>query len=205
MHRRKRALPPPPGLREEGAEATTPALTEPSAVVTDGGAPAKGGSARELTWRSPPIPPQASASPRHATACFATSPFLFGHLTAAFLHTTNAYRRMHSNHRNPGAHEDVYTEFGGLPHVCSGVVVEWGDSEPIWRNYTTVERRGINTRKSGVERERDPALPLLSLSGLYYSSRIGATAGLCGCLGWGEGAGFGCGCGCGCCAACPNA
>ena len=31
-------------LREEGAEATTPALTELAAVVTDGGTPADGGS-----------------------------------------------------------------------------------------------------------------------------------------------------------------
>ena len=42
--------------------------------------------AREMTWRSPPTPPPASASPRHATACFATPPFLLGHLTSAFFH-----------------------------------------------------------------------------------------------------------------------
>ena len=36
---------------------------------------------------------------------------------------------MNSNHRNPGAHEgDVNTEFGGLPHVRAGVVVEPGGS-----------------------------------------------------------------------------
>ena len=33
-----------PRLREEGAEATNPALTELAAVVTDGGTPADGGS-----------------------------------------------------------------------------------------------------------------------------------------------------------------
>ena len=42
------------------------------------------------------------------------------------LAVTSAYRRMRSNHHNPGAHEDVYTEFGGLPYVCSGAMVGWG-------------------------------------------------------------------------------
>ena len=39
---------------------------------------------REPTWRSPPTPPPASASLRHATACFATPPFLLCHLTSTF-------------------------------------------------------------------------------------------------------------------------
>ena len=45
-------------LREEGAEATTPALTEPAAVVADGGAPAEGGSPKgaDLALAADPAP-----------------------------------------------------------------------------------------------------------------------------------------------------
>ena len=36
---------------------------------------------------------------------------------------TNASRRTSNNHHNPDTHEDVNTEFGGLPRVRAGVVV----------------------------------------------------------------------------------
>ena len=74
-----------PRLREEGAEATNPALTELAAVVTDGGAPADGGSPKGADLTSAADPPPASASLWHATACFTTSPFLLYHLTSDFL------------------------------------------------------------------------------------------------------------------------
>ena len=72
-------------LREEGAEATNPALTELAAVVTDGGAPADGGSPKGADLTPAADPPPASASLWHATACFTTSPFLLYHLTSDFL------------------------------------------------------------------------------------------------------------------------
>ena len=56
------------------------------------------------------------------------------------LAVTNAYRRMRSNHRNPGAREDVYTEFGGLPCVCLGVMVEWGPTHADVCTATTATR-----------------------------------------------------------------
>ena len=37
---------------------------------------------------------------------------------------TDASRRMSNNHHIPDTHEDVNTEFSGLPHVRTGVVVE---------------------------------------------------------------------------------
>ena len=45
-------------LREEGAEATIPALTEPAAVVADGGSPAEGGSPKgaDLALVADPAP-----------------------------------------------------------------------------------------------------------------------------------------------------
>ena len=122
-------------LREEGAEANTPALTEPSAVVTDGGAPAKRGSRKgaDQALAADPAPSECLSEAcyrllRHAAVSFRSSDISVFYCRPLAV-TTNAHRRMHSIHRNPGAHEDVYTEFGGLPHVCSGVVVEWGDSE----------------------------------------------------------------------------
>ena len=72
-------------LREEGAEATTPALTEMAAVVTDGGTPADGGSPK-----GGDLMPAADSAPgecfsvEHATACFTTPPFLLCHLTSEF-------------------------------------------------------------------------------------------------------------------------
>ena len=52
---------------------------------------------------------------------------------------TNASRRMNHNHRNPGAHKDVNTEFGGLPRVRTGVVVE-SPTHPGIRTATTATR-----------------------------------------------------------------
>ena len=37
---------------------------------------------------------------------------------------TDASRRMSNNHHTPDTHEDVNTEFSGLPHVRAGVVVQ---------------------------------------------------------------------------------
>ena len=46
--------------------------------------PRKAVPPRVPTWRLPPTLPPVSASLRHATACFATPPFLLCHLTSAF-------------------------------------------------------------------------------------------------------------------------
>ena len=66
--------------REEGAEATTPALTEPSAVVSDGGAPAEGGSRKgtDLTLAADPAPSDCLSKARyrllrHAAVSFGSS------------------------------------------------------------------------------------------------------------------------------------
>ena len=54
-------------LREEGAEATTPALTEPAAVVADGGAPAEGGSPKgsDLALAADPTPGECLSEARY--------------------------------------------------------------------------------------------------------------------------------------------
>ena len=51
-------------LREEGAEATTLALTEPAAVVADGGAPADGGSLKRAD-----LMPAADSAPGECSLC----------------------------------------------------------------------------------------------------------------------------------------
>ena len=67
-------------LREEGAEATTPALTEPAAVVADGGAPAEGGSPKgaDLALAADPAPGECLSEARyrllrHAAVSFGSS------------------------------------------------------------------------------------------------------------------------------------
>ena len=67
-------------LREEGAEATTPALTDPSAVVADGGAPAEGGSPKgaDLALAADPAPGECLSEARdrllrHAAVSFGSS------------------------------------------------------------------------------------------------------------------------------------
>ena len=54
-------------LREDGAEATTPALTEPAAVVADGGAPAEGGSPKgaDLALAADPAPGECLSEARY--------------------------------------------------------------------------------------------------------------------------------------------
>ena len=82
MHRRKRKRPPP--LGGGPAEATTPALTEPSAVVADGGAPAEGGSPKGagLSLAADPAPGECLSEARsearyrlfrHAAVSFGSS------------------------------------------------------------------------------------------------------------------------------------
>ena len=54
-------------LREEGAEATTLALTDPAAVVADGGAPAEGGSSNgaDLALAADPAPGECLSEARY--------------------------------------------------------------------------------------------------------------------------------------------
>ena len=78
---RKRKRPPPPG----GGRGSDHPCSHRAWLSSQAAAPPrKAVPPREPTWRSPPPPPPASASLRHATACFATPPFLLGHLTSAF-------------------------------------------------------------------------------------------------------------------------
>ena len=67
-------------LRKEGAEATTPALTEPAAVVADGGAPVEGGSPKraDLALAADPAPGVCLSEARyrllrHAAVSFGSS------------------------------------------------------------------------------------------------------------------------------------
>ena len=81
----------------EGAEATTPALTEPSALVTDGGAPAEGGSRKgaDLALAPDPAPSECLSearyrSLRHAAVSFGSSDisaFYFTRVTVNILVT----------------------------------------------------------------------------------------------------------------------
>ena len=52
---------------------------------------------------------------------------------------TNAPRRMNSSHHNLGAHKHLNTEFGGLPRVRAGVVME-SPTHPGIRTATTATR-----------------------------------------------------------------
>ena len=83
-------------FREEGAEATTPALAEPAAVVADGGAPAEeAGSPKgaDLALAADPAPGECLSEAN--AACFATPPFLLCHLTSSFFFATHARFRRH--------------------------------------------------------------------------------------------------------------
>ena len=73
-------------LREEGAEATTPALTEPSAVVADGGAPAEGGSPKgaDLALAADPAPGECLSEARYRLLHHTAVSFVSSDISVSF-------------------------------------------------------------------------------------------------------------------------
>ena len=72
-------------LREEDAEATTPALTEPAAVVADGGSPAEGGSptGTGLALAADPAPGECLSEARYHLLHRTAVSFVSHHATPA--------------------------------------------------------------------------------------------------------------------------